>query len=52
MLKSEGIAGLPADITEFYNRAGSLSVRWDGLYTVPNMIALRQMRATPRGAKR
>ena len=45
VLKSEGIAGLPTDITEFYNRVGSLSVRWDGLYTVPNMIALRQMRS-------
>jgi glycosyltransferase involved in cell wall biosynthesis len=43
-LKALGIAGLPADITELYAAADSLSLRWDGLYTLTNLVALRQMR--------
>ncbi|HKA43525.1 MAG TPA: glycosyltransferase family A protein [Burkholderiales bacterium] len=47
-LKSRGVAGLPADITEFYPRAESLRLRWDGLYTLTNLIALKQMRKLGR----
>lgn len=43
-LKTRGIAGLPADITELYPLAESLSVRWQGVYTLANVVALRQMR--------
>jgi hypothetical protein len=52
VLKQEGIAGLPTDITELYERAGDLSLRWDGIYTVPNLIALRQMQSTPNDTRR
>ena len=47
-LKARGIAGLPADITELYPRAESLRLKWDGLYTLTNLIALRQMRKLGR----
>ena len=43
-LKAEGIGSLPRDITELYRDAGSLSLRWDGVYTLPNWFALRAMR--------
>ena len=52
VLKTRGIYGLPADITELYDRADSRTVRWEGLYTIPNIIALRQMRSLPNRAKR
>jgi glycosyltransferase involved in cell wall biosynthesis len=43
-LKEKGIAGVPSDITELYGHANRLKLRWDGLYTVSNWIALNQMR--------
>ena len=43
-LKEKGMAGVPRDITELYGHANRLKVRWDGLYTVSNWIALNQMR--------
>ena len=43
-LKAKGIAGLPRDITELYGQARTLSLFWDGLYTLPNWVALTQMR--------
>ena len=48
-LKARGIAGLPADITELYASADSLSLRWDGPYTLTNLVALRQMRRIGKG---
>jgi glycosyltransferase involved in cell wall biosynthesis len=50
-LKERGIAAMPHDITELYPHAASLSLQWDGVYTLTNWIALRQMRkraGTPR----
>jgi glycosyltransferase involved in cell wall biosynthesis len=47
-LKTRGIAGLPADITELYPQAESLSLRWDGIYTLTNVVALAQMRKLGR----
>jgi len=44
VLKEKGISGLPADIRELYPRAASLRLNWQGVYTVPNWVALRQMR--------
>jgi hypothetical protein len=44
-LKARGIEGLPADIRELYPQASGLSLKWQGLYTVTNWIALQQMRA-------
>jgi glycosyltransferase involved in cell wall biosynthesis len=43
-LKAHGISALPADITETYRDAGELKLMWQGLYTLPNWVALRQMR--------
>lgn len=44
VLESQGIGALPADITALYPRAVSLPLRWQGMYTLTNWIALRQMR--------
>jgi glycosyltransferase involved in cell wall biosynthesis len=43
-LKRQGLAGLPADITEIYAGAKDIRLRWQGLYTIPSFIALRRMR--------
>jgi glycosyltransferase involved in cell wall biosynthesis len=48
VLKSSGVAGLPADVTQLYSRAGSLRLKWQGLSTLTNLIALRQMRSIGR----
>jgi glycosyltransferase involved in cell wall biosynthesis len=47
-LKAHGLAGLPRDITELYKDADSLSVRWNGLYTLPDWFALKAMRRIGR----
>jgi glycosyltransferase involved in cell wall biosynthesis len=43
-LKERGIAGLPAHIAEIYTGADALRLRWQGLYTITNLVALRDMR--------
>jgi glycosyltransferase involved in cell wall biosynthesis len=47
-LKTRGLAGLPADVTDLYDAARSLPLRWQGLYTVTNFIALEKMRKLAR----
>lgn len=47
-LKTLGLAGLPADITQIYGESNSLSLRWQGPYTLSNWFALRQMRRAGR----
>jgi hypothetical protein len=42
---ARGLAALPVDITELYPRAASLRLNWQGIYTLTNLIALRQMRS-------
>src|SRR5688500_10969951 len=44
LLKAQGISALPADITAIYDGAARLRVNWQGLYTLPNLAALREMR--------
>lgn len=44
-LKERGLAGLPDDIRELYPQARNLSLKWQGMYTITNWIALQQMRA-------
>ncbi len=44
LLESKGLAAMPVDITELYSGAESLPLRWQGIYTLTNFIALRQMR--------
>ena len=46
-LKAKGVCGLPQDITELYGHAAALSLKWEGLHTLANAVALRQMRAAP-----
>ena len=43
-LRAHGISALPSDITLLYNGAEALRLRWQGLYTVSNLVALREMR--------
>jgi hypothetical protein len=43
-LKQRGLAGLPADITELYVKADALGLQLQGLYTISNWFALREMR--------
>ncbi len=47
-LKQKGLAGLPVDITHTYGQAEQLGLRRNGLYTVSNWVALRQMREIGR----
>ena len=50
VLKTRGIAALPSDITQLYGSAESLRLRWQGLYTLTNLIALHRMRRFGRRA--
>jgi glycosyltransferase involved in cell wall biosynthesis len=43
-LKARGLAGLPREITELYKDSDALSLRWNGVWTLPNWFALRAMR--------
>lgn len=43
-LKAGGISALPVDITELYFDASSLRLSWNGVHTLTNFVALRQMR--------
>ena len=47
-LKRDGMAALPVDITQTYDQADRLGLRRDGLYTLSNWVALRQMRRLGR----
>jgi glycosyltransferase involved in cell wall biosynthesis len=47
-MKARGISALPADITEVYTGSHELKLMWQGLYTLPNWVALRQMRRRAR----
>lgn len=44
MLKRDGLVAMPADIRELYRDAANLELRWDGIYTLTNWFALREMR--------
>ena len=44
LLKAGGIAALPADITALYGDSARLRLEWQGLYTLPNLVALHEMR--------
>lgn len=46
LLKAQGISALPADITALYGQASRLRLQWQGIYTLPNLVALREMRRT------
>ena len=44
LLRAKGISALPSDITALYSGAATLRLTWQGLYTVSNLVALREMR--------
>lgn len=50
-LKSKGLAGLPVDMKSLYPRADSLTLRWQGIYTLTNWVALRHMRSVGKSYK-
>lgn len=44
-LKRDGLRGLPRHISDIYDDADTLPLMWNGLYTLPNWIALRAIRS-------
>ena len=44
VLKASGVSALPVDITSLYANAAKLRLKWQGLYTLTNFVALRGMR--------
>jgi glycosyltransferase involved in cell wall biosynthesis len=51
-LRAGGLAAMPQDIRELYIEADRLKLSWDGLYTLTNWFALRQMRRAGRSDRR
>ncbi len=47
-LQAGGIAAMPKDICEIYVDSDRLSLTWNGVYTLTNWFALREMRAIGR----
>jgi len=47
-LKKEGIAGLPERISDLYVDATKLRLYWQGIYTIPNYVALRRIQKKAR----
>jgi hypothetical protein len=43
-LRADGLAAMPVHIADVYGDAGRLGLMWDGVYTLTNWVALRQMR--------
>lgn len=48
-LKAGGLAAMPRHIRDIYGDADKLSLAWDGVYTLNNWFALREMRRIGRG---
>jgi hypothetical protein len=44
LLKERGLGGLPVHVKDIYGEAQRLPLRWNGFYTLTNMVALQQMR--------
>jgi glycosyltransferase involved in cell wall biosynthesis len=49
-LKADGLAAMPRDIREIYSDSHRIGLRWDGIYTLTNWFALREMRRLARSA--
>jgi glycosyltransferase involved in cell wall biosynthesis len=47
-LRKGGLAAMPDDIRQLYPDSHTLPLRWDGVYTITNWFALRQMRRIGR----
>lgn len=50
-LRERGIEGLPVHISEVYGKADTLELMKDGIYTIPNWFALREMRRVAQAQK-
>lgn len=48
LIESHGLGAIPRDVTDIYPKAESLTLRWQGPYTITNWFALRQMRSIGR----
>jgi glycosyltransferase involved in cell wall biosynthesis len=48
ILKEKGLLGLPTHISGIYAHAGELKLRWQGVYTITNYIALKQLQKHAR----
>lgn len=48
LLKRDGLKALPEHISQVYGGANELGLRWQGIYTITNFVALRQMRRQAR----
>jgi glycosyltransferase involved in cell wall biosynthesis len=42
-LKKEGIGGMPKRISDLYADAKKLRLHWQGIYTIPNFVALKRI---------
>jgi glycosyltransferase involved in cell wall biosynthesis len=49
-LKAGGMSAMPRDIRSIYDGAARLRVTWNGLYTITNWFALREMRRLARAS--
>jgi hypothetical protein len=49
-LRAGGIEAMPRDIREVYRDVDRLALKWDGIYTLTNWLALREMRRQSRDA--
>lgn len=47
-LRAGGLAAMPRDIRDLYHGAAQLGLKWDGVYTLTNWFALREMRRLAR----
>ena len=47
-LRSGGLTAMPRDIRELYGGAQDIGLKWDGVYTLTNWFALREMRRLAR----
>ena len=47
-LQQEGINGMPNRISDLYADAQSLRLRWQGIYTIPNYVALKRIQKKAR----
>lgn len=52
LLEGEGIGAMPVDITHLYPQSDGLMLRWQGIYTVTNWVALQRMRRIGKGLAR
>ncbi len=47
-LTKEGIGGMPERISDLYANADKLRLHWQGIYTIPNLVALKRIQKKAR----